>query len=350
MRKLTCVAFALLVGAAESSEAQGVVALECLPQRVKTLNVANVSKDWSPFFPDSVTARSSELLAVGRYSEGILLAVEQSLRAVVRVGDATRRDALRQRIERVRDGVRVLERGANDLGKRSSTLATVVPLTDFMVQQNPATGAVTIGGVAVLDVDTDDTRRGLCWSALSMHAVLSTYVQPALESTAAALAGLSQRWDAYSEGYSQLPWELALNSRRYDMVKQRYQPPTFQLVALHPSAGVQLAGATPRDVRRIDVAMLEVVGFVRYSSDYQRYWGFSALGTVATSASPTYGVLAHLWWPNMAAGVTFGAEKGSARPSYVVSVDLFGIITGTPAKLRELASAAKAGARSSTVR
>jgi hypothetical protein len=92
------------------------------------------------------------------------------------------------------------------------------------------------------------------------------------------------------------------------------------------------------------------LGFVRYSSDYQRYWGFSALGTVASSASPTYGVLAHLWWPNMAAGVTFGAEKGSARPSYVVSVDLFGIITGTPAKLRELASAAKAGARAAWVK
>ncbi len=186
-----------------------------------------------------------------------------------------------------------------------------------------------------------DEQRALCWPAIAVDRLLTLYGARRRAETVQRLDALAGRWDAFvANGYSQLPWELALNGRLF--AGRGYEPPRRQLVLAHPSLGVEAGGTVWRELRRVDAAVVEAVGLIfGYNRDYTRYFGVSAVASFAADRNVAVGGMAHLWFPQAKLGYLRRSDpEPRRRGSVLVSVDLYDLLAATPDRLR----AARAGA------
>ena len=199
--------------------------------------------------------------------------------------------------------------------------------------------------VAPLDAES---RRAVCWTALAMGRLLAAYAAPARASATEALKAAVKRWDNYaSKGYSQLPWELALNSHGFDA--RSFDPPRTQKILLHPALGLEFVGSRVTSLNDLsslqttDVVTLEPVGYLVYNADRSFYWGASAIVTLADQRRVGAGAMLHLGQA-IKAGYAWRKKDDSAGAargqSFIISADLYQFLKDTPQKLKDWKSQA----------
>ena len=319
---------------ASSSAAQ--TRRNCEPGVIRKFTADTVGDAWAPHLPDVLLAAHAVEMGRGDYVAVVSAIAADADSVAKRVGVAAADwNRVSNRLDSLVQTLRVFASVPAD--RQPAFLAGTVRPADFQLNQGP-TGdypifAGTPSEVVVKAAMTPDVQRALCWPAIAVDHVLTTIGARWRAETIAHLSALAGRWDNFiSDGYSQFPWELAINSllRR----ATTYEPPKYHWILLHPSLGAEVSGSSVKRLLRNDALVVEGLGLLRYNADHTRYLGVSAVTTLARGSTATVGVYAHLWYPQMAAGYAWRSASGTeARRTAVVSVDLYQFLDRVPAQL-----------------
>jgi hypothetical protein len=110
---------------------------------------------------------------------------------------------------------------------------------------------------------------------------------------------------------------------------------------MHPSVGVEVAGLQRSELVRVDVAVLEALGYMRYFGGTSRRLGVTGVATFASRRAMALGAYVHLWFPQARIGyVVWPDSAGREQRSLLFSVDLYGLLTTVPRTLTEAKDAA----------
>lgn len=321
--------------------AQSAVRADCDADVVLAMDVDDLSPEWLARHPNTVfegyvAARDAHAWPTIFRSERERFAQETTLPADARAAYLRQMDAL----------IAEVDAAFEDPGEASRRVASAegVNTSRFTIRRPTGLGfdeTYTLfpemsDAIGVEASTPRDVRRILCWSALGMQRLLTTYAEAARTNALAALDAMVAQWDAFNTySYSMYPWELAVNS--FGARRTRLTPPRQQWVFFHPSAGVGVAGWPPQDFRRLDVLALEVAGLLVYRSDRRDYRGASLLLTLPASGGPGGGALIHLN-RTLRAGYAFrfASDDFARSGGLVVSLDLYKSLTDVPERLRRL--------------
>jgi len=226
------------------------------------------------------------------------------------------------------------------LSEQPRFLASDVRPSDFHLVQD-ANGnyplfAGTPAQIVVTSAMPEAQQRALCWPTITIDRLVTLFGARHRAATVQALRVLATRWENYvRNGYSQLLWELALNGLLRG--RSSYEPPAQQLVFMHPSVGVEANGTVLKELRRVDVAVLEPLGWIfHYNGDYTRYLGISSAVTFGSNRNAAVGAYAHLWFPQAKLGYVVRSDPDPRRRrSVLVSVDLYDLLAGVPDQLQK---------------
>ncbi len=350
-RTVAVVAFVLLtVGGVRTADAQTSVRQDCDLDAIRRLTPTEIGA-WLPRHPDSAYAHMRDRIEAGEWL-AIIDSIIVDFDADVVLHDATLvpldlRLAYRLQLSELRnefdstlaatdarsrreraEGVQ-LDRFAIDIGGEPEEEATL------FLRHSPA---------VTLDAATPSTaRRSLCWRALVVNRLLTAYGSPALRTLVQELQLASARWDNYMDlGYSQFPWELWLNGRRFNATSEN--PPRSQLILLHPAAGIELVapsiGALD-ELHRSSTFTVEPFGYVWYNDARNFYLGLSAAVSLTSEMPAGVGGVAHLGtWGHVGYIVRHRGSAGQRRDGLLISLDLYQLLSGTPARLKEARAAA----------
>jgi hypothetical protein len=168
---------------------------------------------------------------------------------------------------------------------------------------------------------SDDRTKAICWSAMSVDAVLFRLKVPLEAESLARLARLTTSWSNYrTYGYTRQPLELLL----FPGSVRRSLPRTTQLLVAHLSLGVELRGRLKDSVTTSD-AMIVEFGAIKYYKNYTQYTGASFIAAFASRNSIGYGAMVHVA-RSLRAGVLFHKSDGKTRTGLVMSTDLYGLL------------------------
>lgn len=192
---------------------------------------------------------------------------------------------------------------------------TEIDLEDFLRDECPGSCAAAFHRAVRISTLASLYRR-------SLTKLTDDWRRHALEH----LDALDARWQAYFESArSQFPWELAVNSWRYDRSPHLVEPPTSQIIVLHPEPVFEVT--TEGDSELEEALALELIGFHRWTyegTQVARPLGVSLLATWRGSAAEEvgYGLIVHLprFW-------SLGATYREDQTSIVVSTDLAKLVT-----------------------
>jgi hypothetical protein len=305
---------------------------------------AAIGAAWLPRVPDSVYAHMR-----GRMASNEWVFLVDSIRrdfdaesAPIPPGDrlafARELDALRGELSVVMSLRDPAERRNNAVGVRQVRFRTSI---------DPDTRDATIfaatGDQITLTTSTDqDVRRALCYRALALDRMLSAYGAPARLDAREKLEEAVAEWDAYGDkSYSQYPWELALNSARFDA--KAIHPPRDQIVLMHPAVSLELAqrpggtGPAIENLHRFTTVTVEPVGYISYRTGYEWYLGASLLVSIPEKELPLgAGAMAHIGQA-LNVGYVFRSRDlaGNRRDGIIVSADLLQLFTSMPKLWRE---------------
>jgi hypothetical protein len=176
----------------------------------------------------------------------------------------------------------------------------------------------------------DDQTKALCWSAMSIDAVLFRLQKPLELEALAHLARLNTSWSNYrTYGYTRQPLELLLfrGSVREPL------PRTFQPLVAHLSLGLELRGPVKDSVTTNPATVLELGG-IWYYKNYTQYSGASLIASLASQGTIGYGVMVHAA-RSLRAGVLFRRSGGKTRTGIVVSTDLYGFLERSKKSVEE---------------
>jgi hypothetical protein len=168
---------------------------------------------------------------------------------------------------------------------------------------------------------SDDKTKAICWSAMSVDAVLFRLKVPLEPESLARLARLNTSWSNYrTYGYTRQPLELLL----FPGSVRRSLPRTTQLLVAHLSLGVELHGRLRDSVTTNDATIVEF-GALKYYKNYTQYSGASFIAAFASRSSLGYGAMVHVA-RSLRAGVLFHKSDGRTRTGLVMSTDLYGLL------------------------
>ncbi|MFK8032380.1 MAG: hypothetical protein AB8G18_19315 [Gammaproteobacteria bacterium] len=137
-------------------------------------------------------------------------------------------------------------------------------------------------------------------------------------------------WILSDESLAQWPWEMYLNGK---LVSSDFsQPaPLTQIIALRPSAGLNLSYASQEDADVVPAFAFEPIGFIRYADrSYKEHIGASLLVTVGTEGGAGYGLAFR--WNGYWAGYT--VHSGDGADAVYLGVDLYRYLQSDEAKTR----------------
>lgn len=176
----------------------------------------------------------------------------------------------------------------------------------------------------------DDQTKALCWSAMSIDAVLFRLQKPLELEALGRLARLNTSWSNYrTYGYTRQPLELLLfrGSVRDSL------PRTFQALVAHLSLGLELRGPVKDSVTTQPATVLEFGG-LWYYKNYTQYSGVSLIASLASQGTIGYGAMVHAA-RSLRAGVLFRRSGGKTRTGVVVSTDLYGLLERSKKSVEE---------------
>jgi hypothetical protein len=142
------------------------------------------------------------------------------------------------------------------------------------------------------------------------------------------------RWRSYfAEARSQYPWELFINSWRYEETVRNKEgisgPPAWQWIVLHPDVGLQYVSSAAAGDRFKPALVLELIGYNRWTwgGDHrpQNAWGASLVRTYADTASvPSggWGIAIH-----RNSKYTLTLNRLGGKTGVLFSIDLVGAAT-----------------------
>lgn len=164
--------------------------------------------------------------------------------------------------------------------------------------------------------------------------MLVAYGATGRQRAASALDRLIALWGSFNRrGYSQYPWELAINGLSRP-APDDLSPPAHQFVFLHPSFGVEVGGQWD-ELRRLDVLAVEPLGYLRYNASRTSYVGVSSVVTFPSNASVGVGAVVHLGRVAKLGYVVRRADAaGVHRNGVMMSVDAYRLASGVPSQLR----------------
>lgn len=299
---------------------------------------------WSALRPSEVAKRLAAVRMSGKWS-----ALADSLRVFYTVKPAgisnltdAQQNAVHAELDTLRQELAAAERDPSVLRRGQITDRFTI---DFdagpPVAYTMFLGRRTTQVEVTLSMPTE-ARRSVCWLGFAASDVVRQAQLRALTDVANALTRLDTRWDNFMErGYSMLPHEVFINGF---MPRSALEPPPFQLIVVHPSAGTQIVSSsvrTLRDGRREDVLTLEPLGFIGYGAEHSWYGGVSwvvtfpsngRIGSGAMLHAGRFGHVAYVWRP-------FDAD-GKRRDGLLMSLDLYQYLAGAASKWKKL----KAGA------
>lgn len=143
------------------------------------------------------------------------------------------------------------------------------------------------------------------------------------------VTALDKRWENYfNRTPSQFPWELLLNSALYKQHEQRgyNEPPSSQLILLHPSAA--FAYATSGDDRLRSALVLEALGY------FTRGFGGSVAAVWSDRPNQRkvgYAIVGR-WRNTIMIGAAF---HGGADPAVLMGANVERFLTGNAKKVRD---------------
>ncbi len=338
--RLLVLAVALAAGApARAQTPDQLVQRDCDVDVVSHLDPAALPAPWSGAHPNVVRARFRDRLARGEWA-AVSAELARDFRGSRTVPPGPMRTTFQAELDSMASEFRAVASSAdfatlvrNADGVRQVRFHLARDVRDdsdawrFMIFDPPMR--------IVLDAGTDaDARRDLCWRAITAERLLILYGAPGRQRTAAALEALIGRWENYNHnGYSQYPWELVVNGLSRPAPAD-LAPPARQIVLLHPSFGVEVAGRWDQ-LQRLDVLAVEPLGLLWYNASRTSYVGVSALVTVPSTAGMGVGALVHL---GRVARVGYVVRRAVApgvhRNGVMMSIDAYRLAAGVPGQLR----------------
>lgn len=184
-------------------------------------------------------------------------------------------------------------------------------------------------------------RRAVCGRTIAMRRFLTAYGELGRAGALRALQLSAARWDNLaSNGYFMYPWELAINSRRFDPKSD--DPPIDQWVVGHPAIGLEFIDGRVNSLNNFQPlqTMTVEVGYLRYSDSRAYYSGVTGFIAIPSDEVAGAGVMLHLH-PKFKIGHVWRARGPghTNRNGYLVTTDLAQMLAAAPQKLRDVRSA-----------
>jgi len=309
-------------------QAQVNVAQECQVDRVMELDVGTLPAGWSGSHPRTLRALVADRVQGGAWSD----AADVLIGIWVNTGDVVpepHRTLLRDQLIAMRTELAGVE-ASTDFDAIRSTGAGV-RLARFQPVIADGRAEFFLESATPLVVEpalSPDAVRTLCWTAIAADDLLNLYGGNARARALSALKSAVRAWDNFNtKGYSQYPWELFINGRGGDGLA----PPSRQIVLLHPSVGIELAGRSLEHLRRLDVLSVEPLGLLFYRSDRAFYFGISSVLSFPSDADVGAGALLHVGPAR--AGYIFRSAAGGGSGA-LFTLDLYQLLAGAPEALR----------------
>jgi hypothetical protein len=351
-----CLAVAAAALLSKGTAAQGPVARDC--------DAALVGRDDPASLPTGQRQRHPNLAypaMAGRITADEWPTLVDSLIADFEDDDAVppdRKQGFALNLLRLRDEIAFVERQSDPEALRRT--GRVVRQQRFRIEPSRTRAEVyylfrgTPDSIVVDASMESPARRALCWRAIAIARMLTTYGAMAREEAVRSLREAARRWDNYGEkGYSQFPWELALNSARFRPTAT--DPPATQVILLHPALGLELVlpeGGGLEDLQRVNTLTFEPLGFIWYTRSRANYFGLSALVSLPSENRIGAGLLGHMGLYGKIGYIFWRARDGTMPDDsrIVASADLYQLLTSTPQAIRDAKGRALALLRSRVLR
>ena len=342
---------AVMICIAPPVGAQEPTSRNCDPGIVRSYSAANVDQGWARFLPDSLVAAHAALIASGDFP-AVARALASDARVMGSLGNVTPAQATRmaRRFEELATALSAL--ALVDESAQPRILAQTVKASDFQLNQVGQNFPVFPGTpleIMVTPAMSQSAQRALCWPTIAADIVLTELGAPWRARTVEKLTALAKRWDTFiADGYSQFPWELALNSALRSATD--YEPPRRQFILLHPSLSAEVHGAALDQLSPTSVLSLEALGALVYNAEHSRYAGASLVTTTASGVNASAGIYFHMWFPQMTAGYVWRKDRaGKTAGAAVLSVDLYKFVTKSASDVKSVRDGALAGKLSSLI-
>jgi hypothetical protein len=305
---------------------------------------ATLEAPWLPYYPSVRLATLMPLVDAGAWPE-VLDSVRASFeRSAASFGPSAPDSAALPRFRHQLDSARArLGRlasagSAADYAEQRRRLGPMVFATE-MRDGRAELFRGTADDIVFTDSSAQGVRRTVCYHAAVTRAVLDRYTRPGRAAAAAFIEAKRVSWGHYFErGYSQLPWELYLNSLRARS-GANLDPPTKQLILLHPSVGFEIPGRSIRDLTAQNAVALELLGWITYRNDYRDYLGLSGVVTFTERLGTGVGPFVH-FGRVAKAGYIFRLRRTNADgeqlgDGLLISVDLYKYLSDRQAQLQK---------------
>ena len=227
-------------------------------------------------------------------------------------------------MSQVDDVIRALQRLPNDNTRPAYVGTAVQPIRfDPNMDLNNAYSLFRGGDKIAIAQMTPRQAEAVCWAAMSADRILFRFNLSLEPAAIRLLNAITTSWLNYrSYGYTRQPIELFLQRGSL----QDTVPPRGQLILAHLSAGGEISGLGGRldSLSASQTMVVEVLGGIRYWSNYTRYVGASAIIALSSGHPIGAGALIHLG-PGLRGGPVFRKENGTLSTSALMSLDLYGL-------------------------
>lgn len=339
----TCSYSALLVLFATSrlpAQVIGTAFEECDAATVAAMTPVQLGA-WASFAPETLKTRFAPARARGAWSaivdtlrmlygvDAPAAGMPHSPASLAALGDAGRA-ILSAQLDSVQEELRAGQRDPMVRLNGAMTTKRFDVAKRVIAPQGVSLFAGRAPGPIALHTLSAPERRTMCWLSLAVQDLTTLYGGPARAALAHALVQRAARWDNFMlRGYSMTPLELFANGY---MPRDELEPPRIQLVLGHVSPGQQMFSEGPvrlENLRRRTVLVLEPIGALRYSDQFDSYWGGTVVLAYPDSGGLSPGVMLHhskvghvagLWRPDGP-----GTPGGAA---VLLSLDLYRYLSG----------------------
>lgn len=337
---------------ASPAMAQHPTSKSCDPGVVRGYRAADVNQGWARYLPDSLLTAHAALITAGDFP-AVARALASDARAMASIGGVTPTDAalMASRFVELADAFGALAVAPETA--QPSVLAGTVKAADFQLNQVGPDYPVFAGTpqqITVTPAMGVNAQQALCWPVIAADIMLTEIGAPWRARTVEKLKALAKRWDTFiGDGYSQFPWELALNGVMRSPMD--YEPPQVQFVLLHPSLSAEVRGSSLNQLTSSNALSIEALGALFYNNDHSRYAGASLVTTSVAGLNASAGVYFHLWFPQMTAGYVWRKNSaGTVTGATVVSLDLYKFVSKSTTDAQKIRDEALSGKLSSLLK